>query len=107
MGVLDAQARAAMERLMREDYMVDVLDSPIFDGEMYYEFEGGTIVKPDNVGEWKDTGNIVKIMTALGRLDELGEEPYDWFDLEFWSEEVFAMGVEEFLSQCDYDIHYA
>ena len=103
MSYLDAEYRASLERLAKTTFMSDVLDSTIYPGDQYYEFAGGIIVKPENVAEWKDTGDIRKIMTALGREDEINDE----FDEEFWAEEIFSWGVEEFLSQCDYDIHYA
>lgn len=101
---MDAVTRRALDaRYEDREYMVDECNSSIYDGEMYYEFEGGFIVKPENLREWKNTGDIVKIMTALGRQDELNDD----FDAEFWSDEIFTWGDEEFLNQCDYDIHYA
>ena len=101
---MDAATRRALEQRYEDrEYMVDEFDCSIYDGEMYYEFEGGTIVKPENVERFKDRGDIVKIMTALGRQDELKDE----YDKEFWSEEIFTWGVDEFLKQCDYYIHYA
>lgn len=95
-----------IQRLENGDYLVDVCDEPILPGEMYYETINGLVIRPDNVGRWKDMGDIVQIMGALGKLDELGEAPYDYDVMEEWENKIFDMTVDEFMSEMDYEIHW-
>lgn len=107
MTIWDVECMQALERLEKEGYMIDVCNSPIYDGDKYFETETGLIVKPENVGSWKRTGNIIEIMQAIGKLDELGEKPYDFDTLVWWEEEIASWSVDKFLDELEYDVHYA
>ena len=77
---------------------IDVLGNYIYTGELYYSTSVGPL-RMDALREFRTNGDIVQIMHALWREDELGGQPYDREILMDLEEEVKNMTDEEFLEQ--------
>ena len=74
----------------------DILGHYIFTGEMYFSTSVGPL-RLDAIREFRTRGDIVTIMHALWREDELGPRPYDKEILMDLEEEIRNMTDGAFL----------
>lgn len=81
----------------------DILGNYIYTGEDYYETAVGPL-RPDALREFIRYGNIVDLMYALWREDELGAKPYDKQKLQDLEDEIREMSVDEFEHQLRYSV---
>ena len=78
--------------------LTDVMGNYIFTGELYFSTSVGPL-RMDALREFRTRGDIVQIMHALWREDELGDQPYDTEILKDLQEEITEMSDEQFLEQ--------
>ena len=86
--------------------LTDILGNYIYTGEDYYETTVGPL-RPDAIREFLRYGNIVDLVYALWREDELGPRPYDKQKLKDLEDEIREMSADEFERQLHYTVETA